>query len=107
VISGGEEDVLNLCVRLAISKMIAERAGQPLSLLVLDEVFGSLDASRRDNVVQLLHGLKSRFEQIILITHVDAIHDAVDNCLWVRYDEKRRVSTVSEGLPDELEDLAA
>ena len=30
VISGGEEDVANLVLRLAISQMIAERAGQPL-----------------------------------------------------------------------------
>src|SRR5206468_7155058 len=37
VISGGEEDIANLVLRLAISQMIAERAGQPLSLLVLDE----------------------------------------------------------------------
>ena len=47
VISGGEEDVANLALRLAISQMIAERAGQPLSLLVLDEIFGSLDEDRR------------------------------------------------------------
>ena len=50
VISGGEEDLANLVLRLAISQMIAERAGQPLSLLVLDEVFGSLDESRRQHV---------------------------------------------------------
>ncbi len=47
VISGGEEDVVNLALRLAISQMIADRAGQPLSLLVLDEIFGSLDEERR------------------------------------------------------------
>ena len=47
VISGGEEDIANLALRLAISQMIAERAGQPLSLLVLDEIFGSLDEDRR------------------------------------------------------------
>src|SRR5204862_6040533 len=41
VISGGEEDLANLVLRLAISQMIAERAGQSFSLLVLDEVFGS------------------------------------------------------------------
>ncbi|MFZ9690249.1 MAG: AAA family ATPase, partial [Phycisphaerales bacterium] len=49
VISGGEEDVVNLALRLAISQMIAERAGQPLSLLVLDEIFGSLDEERRES----------------------------------------------------------
>ncbi len=47
VISGGEEDIANLALRLAISQMIADRAGQPLSLLVLDEIFGSLDEERR------------------------------------------------------------
>jgi len=40
VISGGEEDLANLVLRLAISQMIAERSGQPFSLLVLDEIFG-------------------------------------------------------------------
>ncbi len=96
VISGGEEDVLNLSLRLAVSQMIAERAGQPFSLLVLDEVFGSLDDTRRDNVVALLQNLKHRFEQIILITHIESIHDAVDNCLWVEFDEKTKTSRLTD-----------
>src|SRR5690606_13627888 len=66
VISGGEEDVTNLVLRLSLSRMIAERAGHPLSLLVLDEVFGSLDAARRDNVVRLLRRLRDRFEQVLV-----------------------------------------
>ena len=96
IISGGEDDVVNLSLRLAISEMIAERAGQPLSLLVLDEIFGSLDENRRDNVVSLLQNLKNRFQQIILITHVEAIHDMVDNCIWVEYDEREKISRVVE-----------
>lgn len=105
VISGGEDDIVNLALRLAVSQMIADRAGQSLSLLVLDEVFGSLDDVRRDNVVSLLQNLKNRFEQIILITHVEAIHDAVDNCLWVAFDEKTKTSrlidrsTIGEPIP--------
>ena len=35
VISGGEEDLAHLVLRLAISQMIAERAGQAFSLLIL------------------------------------------------------------------------
>jgi len=96
VISGGEDDVVNLALRLAVSQMIADRAGQSFSLLVLDEVFGSLDDSRRDNVVSLLQNLKNRFEQIILITHVESIHDAVDNCVWVEFDEKTKTSRLAE-----------
>lgn len=96
VISGGEEDIVNLALRLAVSQMIADRAGQSFSLLILDEVFGSLDDVRRDNVVALLQNLKNRFEQIILITHVDSVHDAVDNCLWVEFDERSKTSRLTD-----------
>lgn len=103
VISGGEDDIVNLALRLAISQMIADRAGQSFSLLVLDEVFGSLDDTRRDNVVSLLQNLKNRFEQIILITHVESIHDALDNCLWVTFDERTKTSRlVDKAIPVEV-----
>jgi exonuclease SbcC len=96
VISGGEEDIANLVLRLAISQMIAERAGQQLSILILDEVFGSLDVEHRDNVIQLLHKLEARFEQVILITHVDGIREGVDNVFRVKYDERSGSSIVTE-----------
>jgi exonuclease SbcC len=86
VISGGEEDVANLVLRLAISQMVAERAGQPLSLLVLDEIFGSLDEHRRENVVALLRRLADRFPQVILITHIESVRDSVDRVLRVSVD---------------------
>ena len=95
VISGGEQDIANLCLRLAISQMIAERAGQTFSLLILDEVFGSLDELRRQNVVELLRGLQDRFEQIILITHVEHITEGLDHVFSVRYDEERGSSIVT------------
>jgi DNA repair protein SbcC/Rad50 len=99
VISGGEEDVANLVLRLAISQMIADRAGQPLSILILDEVFGSLDIERRDNVVQLLHRLEDRFEQVILITHIDTIREGLDNIIRVEFDERTGASVVREESP--------
>lgn len=97
VISGGEEDLANLVLRLAISQMIADRSGQPFSLLVLDEVFGSLDASRRDNVLELLHRLEDRFEQVILITHIESVREGVDRVITVRYDEETGASIVDSG----------
>jgi DNA repair protein SbcC/Rad50 len=96
VISGGEEDVANLVLRLSLSQMIAERAGYPLSLLILDEVFGSLDVARRDNVVQLLRRLESRFEQVILTTHVDGLRESLDQVLHVSYDERTGSSIVRQ-----------
>jgi exonuclease SbcC len=97
VISGGEEDMANLVLRLAISQMIAERAGQAFSLLVLDEIFGSLDEVRRHHVVELLRGLQDRFEQVILITHIEGVRDGLDQVLEVRYDENTGAAVVRRG----------
>jgi exonuclease SbcC len=94
VISGGEEDLANLVLRLAISEMIAERAGQAFSILILDEVFGSLDEVRRLNVIDLLRRLEDRFEQVILITHVELVREGLDHMVSVRYDEESGSSRV-------------
>lgn len=95
VISGGEEDMVNLALRLAISQMISQRAGQPLSLLVLDEIFGSLDEERRVSVVELLRGLTDKFPQIILISHVESI-TGLDRMIRVAVDVDRGTSFVRE-----------
>jgi len=103
VISGGEEDVANLSLRLAISQMVAERAGQPLSLLVLDEVFGSLDEDRRANVVALLRRLADRFPQVVLITHIESVRESVDRVMRVRVDPRSGAALVQDvpGVEDE------
>jgi DNA repair protein SbcC/Rad50 len=74
--------------------MIAERAGQAFSLLVLDEVFGSLDEARRHNVVELLRRLQDRFEQVILITHIESVREGLDRVITVRFDEESGASIV-------------
>lgn len=97
VISGGEEDIANLVLRLAISQMIADRAGQAFSLLVLDEVFGSLDDVRRQNVLALLRGLHDRFEQVIVITHIEGVRDGLDRVISVGFDERTGAAVVTRG----------
>jgi exonuclease SbcC len=96
VISGGEEDLVNLALRLAISQMIAERAGQPLSMLVLDEIFGSLDEDRRLSVLELLRGLADRFPQVILITHVESVREGFDRVIRISYDLNRGTAVARE-----------
>ena len=87
VVSGGTEDIAALAMRLAISQMIAERAGHPLSLLILDEPFGSLDETRRANVLVLIRRLGGVFRQIIIISHVAETRDAVDHIIELEFDE--------------------
>jgi DNA repair protein SbcC/Rad50 len=107
VISGGEEDIANLVLRLAISQMVAERAGQPLSLLVLDEIFGSLDERRREHVVALLRRLADRFPQVVLITHIESVRDSVDRALRVSVDPLSGAALVREAPGVTDEDAAA
>ncbi|MCW5935369.1 MAG: SMC family ATPase [Fimbriimonadia bacterium] len=101
VISGGEKDVVNLSLRLALARLITEKAGVPLSLLMLDEVFGSLDTERRQHVLEVLYSLRDWFQQILVISHLEEINDAVDRSLWVHRDPLSRSSRVSERALDE------
>ncbi len=94
VISGGEEDIVNLCLRLAVSQMISERTGQPFSLLILDEVFGSLDEQRRDNVLQLLHRLGNQFSQVLVISHIDLIKESLNHAICLEYLPREQYSRV-------------
>ncbi|OPY33290.1 MAG: DNA double-strand break repair Rad50 ATPase [Methanomassiliicoccales archaeon PtaU1.Bin124] len=93
--SGGEADLANLCLRLSISRLIAERSGQHVNFLVLDEIFGSQDSVRKRNILGLLSSLQRQFGQILLITHIDDIKDAVDNLVVVR--EQRDGSSLLGG----------
>jgi exonuclease SbcC len=85
--SGGEEDLANLCLRLAISEVITERAGGVFNFIILDEIFGSQDVFRRQNIMRALSGLSSKFRQIFLITHVDDVKDDMENIIFVTENE--------------------
>jgi len=87
--SGGESDLANLCLRLAISRVISDRAGtQGINLLVLDEIFGSQDPSRKRNLMASFNALANQFRQILLITHTDDIREDLGSIIEVYLDEK-------------------
>ncbi|MFH0815694.1 MAG: SMC family ATPase [Methanobacteriota archaeon] len=82
--SGGEEDMVNLCLRLAISQLIAERGGAGgLNMVVLDEIFGSQDPGRRRSILLALNGLSGIFRQILLITHIEDMRESVSAVVQV------------------------
>ncbi|HVL49100.1 MAG TPA: SMC family ATPase [Candidatus Thermoplasmatota archaeon] len=82
--SGGEGDLANLCLRLAVSQVLAERAGgADFGFLALDEVFGSQDDARKANILRAMGRLSSQFRQILLITHVDDVKESVDRVVRV------------------------
>ena len=99
--SGGEADVASLSARVALSKIIAARGSETLGFLVLDEVFGSLDAERRNNVLLALERLKRSFGQIFIISHVGEVQESalVDEVWMLEEDEdgKSAVRVAEQG----------
>ncbi len=85
--SGGETDLANLCLRIAISILISESSQVGFSFIILDEIFGSQDVLRKENILNALARLKNRFRQIFLITHIDDIKDSVENLVYVTENE--------------------
>jgi exonuclease SbcC len=81
--SGGEEDLANLCLRLAISEVITDRAAGVFNFIILDEIFGSQDSFRRQNIMKALNGLSSKFRQIFLITHVEDVQNEMEHIIYV------------------------
>jgi DNA repair protein SbcC/Rad50 len=107
--SGGESDVASLSARVALSRIVASRGSNTLGFLVLDEVFGSLDAGRRNNVLLALERLKRSFGQIFIISHVAEVQESalVDEVWMLEEDEEgkstvRSVNTTMMPAPDAI-----
>ena len=94
-LSGGATDQLALAQRLALSLMMAQRSGNPINLLFLDEPFGSLEESRRHNVLNLIRELSSVFTQVLVISHVAETKDAADHVVELVHDSATGSSRVA------------
>jgi exonuclease SbcC len=74
--SGGEAFRVNFAIRLALSEVLAQRAGARLQTLVIDEGFGSQDAQGRQRLVEAINLVHQDFARILVITHIDELKDA-------------------------------
>ncbi|MCL4459371.1 MAG: SMC family ATPase [Chloroflexi bacterium] len=74
--SGGEAFRVNFAIRIALSKLLARRAGARLQTLVIDEGFGTQDTSGRERLVEAINSIRDDFDKILVITHVDELKDA-------------------------------
>lgn len=73
--SGGEAFRINLAIRIALSFLLAERAGSRVEFLVIDEGFGALDLGGRDALIKSLSMVKNYFQKILIITHINELKE--------------------------------
>ena len=84
--SGGEAFRVNFALRIALSRLLAQRAGAKLETLVIDEGFGSQDQEGRDRLVEAIKSVEDEFAMILVITHLDDLKERFP----VRIDVQKR-----------------
>lgn len=78
--SGMEKMIASLAIRVAL---INVSSLPKTNMLIIDEGFGSLDDINLESCGRLLRSLKKSFKNIIIISHIDAIKDIVDNTIEI------------------------
>ena len=74
--SGAEKFMVDLALRIGISKFLTQRSGAEIELLVIDEGMGSLDDTNRMDVIEAIRTASAYFGKVLLITHIDELKDA-------------------------------
>ena len=74
--SGGEAFRINFAIRIALSRLLAKRAGAPLPTLIIDEGFGTQDSTGIEKLKEAIISIQEDFTRILVITHMDELRDS-------------------------------
>jgi DNA repair protein SbcC/Rad50 len=74
--SGGEAFRINFSIRLALSRILAQRSGTALQLLIIDEGFGTQDSEGCDRLIAALNAIAEDFACILTVTHMPQFKEA-------------------------------
>jgi len=91
-ISGSENDLACLCLRLAIATLRSTKLAGSLGFIILDEISGSFDDERTKQTLEGLLELRDVIPQIINITHKNVEMKYADRLFVVK--ESNGVATV-------------
>jgi exonuclease SbcC len=73
--SGGEAFRIDFALRIALSKLLARRAGTSLQTLIIDEGFGSQDEEGLAHIMDALYKIQDDFAKIIIVSHLPYMKD--------------------------------
>lgn len=74
--SGGESFRINFALRLALARILAQRSGLALQLLIVDEGFGSQDPQGCDHLIAAINAIADNFACILAVTHIPHLREA-------------------------------
>jgi len=82
--SGMEKMMASLAIRVALINITTLPKSD---ILIIDEGFGALDDMNIEACTRLLNSLKKWFKSIMVISHIDAVKDSVENVIDITYKE--------------------
>ena len=86
--SGGEAFKIDFALRLALSRLLANRAGAKLQTLIIDEGFGSQDDAGKERLVEVIKSIQNEFELILVVTHLDELKEVFPAQILVSKDDE-------------------
>jgi exonuclease SbcC len=81
--SGGEAFRVNFALRLALSRLLARRAGARLRTLIIDEGFGTQDEDGLEQLIDAIHAVRDEFDLLLVVTHLTALKDRFETRIEV------------------------
>lgn len=82
--SGAERFMVDLALRVALSKFLCHRAGAEIQLFALDEGIGCADDVNRQAILDAILTVASEFRKTLVITHLNELKDAFPQRLDVQ-----------------------
>ncbi|MEN9249165.1 MAG: SMC family ATPase [Gloeomargarita sp. GXS_bins_116] len=74
--SGGEAFRVNFAIRLALARLLTQRAGATLQMLIIDEGFGTQDAQGCDRLLAAISAIADEYACILVVTHIPSLKEA-------------------------------
>lgn len=74
--SGGEAFRVNFAIRLALARLLAQRSGSDLQMLIIDEGFGTQDVQGCERLIAAINAIAPDFACILTVTHMTALKEA-------------------------------
>ena len=85
--SGGESFRISFAIRIALSKLLADRSGVGRTMLFIDEGFGSQDKIGQELMIEAVQALRAEFDKILVVTHIEEIKEAFPTIIQVEKTE--------------------
>ncbi len=74
--SGGEAFRVNFAIRLALARLLAQRSGSDLQMLIIDEGFGTQDLEGCERLIAAITAIAPDFACILTVTHMPLLKEA-------------------------------